>query len=322
VNPALPLTLRNGIERLIQNVAPAKLARGAESLSDVYRGDGASDRAVKDDADLAAYLAVRLPATYAAMSAALASAAAAAPAFAPRTLLDAGAGPGTASWAAVEAWHGIQHVTMLDCHARFLDMARVLSRDSASVALRDAKIVAGDMAAIDAAYDVVLAGYVLSEIPSVTLERTVEALWRSSSGVLAIVEPGTPGGFARLLRVRAQLAALGARIVAPCPGSYACPVAAPDWCHFAVRLPRSRAHLRAKQARMPFEDEKFSYLVVARDTVAVSAPSARILAEPHAGKTGVRLKLCSDGRIADRIVLKRDKVAYKSVAKAKWGDAV
>ena len=37
-----------------------------------------------------------------------------------------------------------------------------------------------------------------------------------------------------------------------------------DWCHFSVRLPRSREHMHAKRAKVPFEDERFAYLAVSR----------------------------------------------------------
>ena len=39
---------------------------------------------------------------------------------------------------------------------------------------------------------------------------------------------------------------------------------APDWCHFTQRLPRSRAHKQIKEADVPFEDEKFSYVALTR----------------------------------------------------------
>jgi ribosomal protein RSM22 (predicted rRNA methylase) len=118
------------------------------------------------------------------------------------------------------------------------------------------------------------------------------------------------------------LLSAGARIVAPCPAAYPCPIVSPDWCHFAERLPRSRAHMRAKAASVPFEDEKFSYLAVAREGIELAPAEARIVAPPHVGKPGVRLRLCTQATIADRMVLKRDKDVYKSVSRKTWGDAL
>jgi len=318
----LPAALRDGAQRLIETVKPAELARRSERLSAAYRTEAACDSTVGDDSDVAAYLAARLPATYAAMSAALAAVLLRLPGYAPKSLLDAGAGPGTASWAALNAWTDLQAITMVDRNLKLLETARILAAASDAQPLRDAHIVAGDFTEPDGTYDLVLAGYAIAERPRAMLDQAIAQLWQACSGVLVIVEPGTPAGFARVLRIRTRLIGLGARLIAPCPGAYACPIVEPDWCHFSVRLPRLRAHMKAKGASVPFEDEKFSYLAVARETVAISSAPARILGTPHGSKPGIRLKLCADGRIEDRIVLKRDRPAYKAIAKAKWGDAV
>jgi ribosomal protein RSM22 (predicted rRNA methylase) len=171
-------------------------------------------------------------------------------------------------------------------------------------------------------YDLILVGYTFAELPAAARDRALATLWTACRGILVIVEPGTPAGFATILACRTALLAAGARMVAPCPAAYPCPIVAPDWCHFAERLPRSRAHMRAKDATVPFEDEKFSYLAVARGGVELSMPAARIVAQPHATKPGIRLRLCTEGTIADRVVLKRDKPAYKAIAHSKWGDAL
>lgn len=89
-----------------------------------------------------------------------------------------------------------------------------------------------------------------------------------------------------------------------------------------MRLPRSRAHLRAKAASVPFEDEKFSYLALARETLALRPAAARILTRPHALKHAMRFRLCADGGIAEREVPKRDKEASRIFARKDWGDAV
>ena len=82
---------------------------GTASLSATYRAGGSSA-----GIDLGAYLVARLPATFAAVARVLGELAARRPAFSPTSLLDAGSGPGTASWAAAAQWPGLEAVTFLD----------------------------------------------------------------------------------------------------------------------------------------------------------------------------------------------------------------
>jgi ribosomal protein RSM22 (predicted rRNA methylase) len=168
----------------------------------------------------------------------------------------------------------------------------------------------------------VLASYALAEIAPAAQPGVVGALWAACRGVLAIVEPGTPAGYARILAARDALIAAGAAVLAPCPHANACPLVAPDWCHFSVRLPRSRDHRLAKSAEAPFEDEKFAYLLAARPQVAAAAGAPRVLAHPRAGKPGVELKLCTPEGLERRFVGRRDKPAHAAARRLRWGDAL
>ncbi|TIU19787.1 MAG: methyltransferase type 11, partial [Mesorhizobium sp.] len=96
-------------------------------------------------------------------------------------------------------------------------------------------------------------------------------LWRLTSDTLLIVEPGTPAGWQRVLAVRSQLIEAGAHVSAPCPHEAPCPLVPPDWCHFSRRVARSRLHRLAKEADVPWEDEKFIYLAASRQPAAVRA---------------------------------------------------
>jgi ribosomal protein RSM22 (predicted rRNA methylase) len=118
-----------------------------------------------------------------------------------------------------------------------------------------------------------------------------------------------------------QLVAKGAHILAPCPHHAPCPLAAPDWCHFSRRVARSRLHRLAKEAEVPWEDEKFIHLAASR-LPAQTHPS-RVLAPPKAGSGKVSLKLCrADGSAGEHLFSKRDGAAYKAARRADWGDAV
>src|SRR5262245_65845024 len=93
----LPPPLRQAVERALSGRRPTDLAVAAAALSQRYRDERRDGRLhVASDEDALAYLAVRLPATYAAVRASFAAIKQARPDFAPKTVLDIGAGPGTA----------------------------------------------------------------------------------------------------------------------------------------------------------------------------------------------------------------------------------
>jgi ribosomal protein RSM22 (predicted rRNA methylase) len=317
----LPQALRAAIDRELSGASRRDLAERTAATTQAYRAGRGSSAVIKGRDDALAYALARLPATYAADSVVFAEARRIAPGFAPASLLDAGCGPGGGSWAAAEAWPSLAQVTWFDASAPFLDMAQRLSGDGPD-ALRHAQTRRGDlMTGPFPKAELVLASYALAEIPASAQAQVVQGLWEACDGVLALIEPGTPAGYARILQARDALIAAGAHILAPCPHAGACPLAAPDWCHFSVRLPRSRDHRLAKGAEMSFEDEKFAYLLAARPEVAAETPAARILARPKAGKPGIEFKLCGAQGLERRFVARRDKLDHAKARRLDWGEA-
>jgi ribosomal protein RSM22 (predicted rRNA methylase) len=307
----MPPQLNDAIRKLVGG--QGGFAAKHERMSQHYRGGGRSDAAV----DLYAYLLTRMPATFAAVTKCLAHLPAT---FAPKSLLDAGSGPGTASWAAAMAYPSLLSVTFLDNNAKFLDLAKNLARHSSNPALTMAAPVAGDLqnphAGLNA--DLVIAAYALAELPQAIAGTSALALWRACNEILVLIEPGTPQGFARIVEARKALIAAGANVLAPCTHANVCPVATPDWCHFSVRLPRRREHLHAKNAQVPFEDEKFSFVIASRSPSQTT--QSRILAPPVKTKPEITFKLCSGQGLTAQSVATRDKVEYKRIRKLGWGD--
>lgn len=320
MNVELPASLREALARELEGVSRNALAASARRTSAAYRAGGTSAAVIRGEADALAYALSRLPATYAACAVALAEAARLAPGFAPARLLDAGAGPGAATWAAAETWD-LDHVTWLDASAPFLELAARLGREGPKP-LRAPEVLVADLASPGPwpRADLVTASYALAEIAPERQREVVRALWAASEGLLVLVEPGTPAGYGRILAAREALIADGADILAPCPHAEACPLASPDWCHFSVRLPRSRDHRLMKAAEVPFEDEKFAYLIAARAGVAPRDRRARVLAPPRAGKGATVFKLCGPQGLESRAVARRDKAAFGAVRRLGWGD--
>jgi ribosomal protein RSM22 (predicted rRNA methylase) len=312
----LPAPFQSAIAAWLEAHASGSRREAAAALSATYKAGGSS-RGV----DFASYLVARLPATFAAVSRVLEEAASLRPGFAPVSLLDAGSGPGTASWAAAEVWPGLRHVTFLDSAPDFLKLAAGLASDAPGP-LAGAEAVTGSIEALPEGLgaDLVVAAYALAEIPLPRAAAAAEKLWAAAGAMLVIVEPGTPAGFARIRAARELLLGQGAVPVAPCTHALACPISGEDWCHFSVRLARSRAHMHAKGASVPFEDERFAYLALARE----GAPSGlgRIVAPPIHAKPGSSFRVCTQGRIETRHVARREKATYKQTRKLDWGGLI
>ncbi|MBD3785197.1 MAG: rRNA methyltransferase, partial [Micrococcales bacterium] len=167
--------------------------------------------------------------------------------------------------------------------------------------------------------DLATVSYVLGELPDDLGGRVVDAAM-AAAGVVAVVEPGTPRGFAAVHVAREQLLAAGWHLVAPCPHEAACPLAAAgDWCHVGVRLDRTALHRRLKGASLGHEDEKVSYVVARREPAAL--PEGRVLRHPVTRKGMVRLEVCrADGNAAAEVVSKRQGPRYRAARHAGWGD--
>lgn len=349
----LPAELADRLARLRSSRRPGAPAdtRGTEAsarrLSERYRADRpAASPIIADAGDASAYALTRLPATFAAARFAFEELARAVPGLAPRTLLDVGAGTGAATAAAWATWDSLDAATLEDYSAPALAVAReVLAATDLDVTTTLASIGprravradpgAGaavraddtdDAAGPDRRADLAVAGYVLSEIDDAARRALVDRLTAGAREAVVVIEPGTPAGFRRVLEVRAELLRRGWRVAAPCPHGEACPVAARegDWCHAAVRLPRTREHRAAKGGERGFEDEKFSWVAALAPTSgpAIARPAGRVLRHPETRPGHIRLELCApDGGIEQVTVTKRDRDAFRAARKIEWGEA-
>ena len=320
ISPILPPELKAALDGKLQGFSRTDAARRSSQISTTYRAGGGSGT-IKSEADALAYALARMPATYAAVAASLNALTEIAPDFAPETLLDVGAGPGTASWAAAEAFSSLQDFTLLDANSTLSRLALDLAQNSTRLA--DCRYLPGDaganLAEVSQA-DLVVASYVIGELGERDQRALTEMMWAKARHALVVIEPGTPAGYARILALRQQLITAGAFVAAPCPHEKPCPLTAPDWCHFSQRLPRSQAHRQIKGAEVPFEDERFIYVALTRTPPATRA--ARVLAPPDIGKAEISAKLCTEDGLAITKVPRRDKAAYASARRWRWGDAV
>ncbi|WP_449341381.1 small ribosomal subunit Rsm22 family protein, partial [Streptomyces canarius] len=286
-----------------------------------YRGDTPTHAPIlRDRADVAAYAAYRMPATFEAVHSALEAFAATVPDWTPGSHVDVGGGTGAATWAVTATWPGERSVTVLDWAEPALALGRQIA--AANPALKDARWqrarIGGDLT-LDAT-DLVTVSYVLNELAETDRAALVDAA-AGAARTVVIVEAGTPAGYARVIEARDRLIRAGFRIAAPCPHSAACPIApGTDWCHFSARVGRSSLHRQVKGGSLAYEDEKFSYVAATR-LPAEPAP-ARVVRRPQIRKGQVLLDLCeTEERLRRTTVTKRHGDLYKAARDADWGDA-
>jgi ribosomal protein RSM22 (predicted rRNA methylase) len=312
--------LRAAVAREYAGLGGLALERASADLSRAYRSEAAPPRLSPEQR--LAYAAVRLPATFAAVHAALCELRARRPQARVERVLDLGAGPGTAAWAAAAVFDELRAVTCLERDSGLAALGRRLASAAPHAALRDASWIEADLerAGDPGRHDLVIASYVLGELSAPAVARLVDVARAASGGALVLVEPGTPGGFARVLQARARLLSAGARLLAPCPHEQACPLEGRDFCHFAARVSRSAEHRRAKGGALGYEDEKFAYVAVACDGQGSPAP-ARLVRRPLARGGHVVLDLCAHTGLRRETVGRRAGESYRRARRAEWGDA-
>lgn len=317
--------LRLALDAELGRVTPQRLARATAALVERYRSGqpGADGVFLESVEDIAAYAAYRMPATFAAIAAALTQLRDQWPWEEPRSLLDVGAGPGTALWAAQAVWPSLERALLLERDERLIAVGRRLATRANAAVIREARWQVADLlGSWDAAeHDLVVAAYVLNELPEERRAGVIDALWARARGGLVLLEPGTPAGFARIREARRQLLASGATVLAPCPHDGACPMPNDDWCHFGQRINRTRTHREAKGAVLSYEDEKFSYVAVSRQ--AGPEIAARIVRRPQILPGRVVLHLCTPAGLRVEVATRgKDKEAFREAREVRWGDAL
>lgn len=301
----LPEQLQFAIEQIVQNTPHSALKKARESLTQAYREGRSSP--FSDEAKRLAYLGARMPATYAAIYKVLTTLP-----FAPSHLLDLGAGPGTASWAAAEALPSLKKITLVEKSPEAIALGKTLAKDHPL--LKQSDWIQQSLPAPLPQADGAILSYVLNELPEPF--AIIHQIWEKVP-LLILIEPGTPKGFHLIRDIREQLLKMGGYIISPCTHSLTCPIQGSDWCHFSARVERTRLHRLLKEGSLGYEDEKFSYLIMAKSPGP--SHSSRIIRRPEKGSGFVKLTLCT-GKIETQTVTRSDKEAYRKARDAEWGD--
>lgn len=312
----LPVPLAQAIEKALAGFSGAEIDATVEDLRRAYRAPG-SIQGHPLDTDLAAatYAAYRMPGTYAATRASLAQLTATG-APSPGSVLDLGGGTGAAAWAVASTWAQVERLTVLDPSPEVVAMGRRLAT-AGPPALTSARWVVGVAGSALPEVEAVVASYLLGELPPTERPALIGRLI-ATSRMAVFVEPGTPAGHSRILKVRQIMIEAGWHVAAPCPHDAACPLQNGDWCHFRARFPRTSRLRKLKDASLGHDDEKFSFVAATAD--AVHPAAGRVVRQPTTRPGMVSLQVCAaDGDLRPAVIPRSQRALYRQARKARWG---
>src|SRR5258707_1375559 len=131
----IPHELQLAIEQEIAKVDRKLLTQASAYLTRQYQAADFTSPVITSAAQRAAYLAVRLPATYAASWHVFSEVRRLAPEVEISSLLDLGAGPGTALFAGAEVFPAIRQTTLIESDAALIDLGRSMAAQSSLPAI-------------------------------------------------------------------------------------------------------------------------------------------------------------------------------------------
>ena len=314
----LPLELRQALDAAADGVSVHDLHAAATRLSIVYR-DGQAVSPELDDLAALAYAATRMPATFAATRAVFHELRQRCDGLSVETLLDLGAGPATTLWAAGAEFPQLVRARLIERDPAMRSIGqKLLQRSSLGDRVEATWHTGVGALPSPAIHDLVVVGYLLTELSEDLQRDVLQMAWQACRGAVAVILPGSTRGFCTMLEARRELLSLGASVVAPCPHEDRCPLPEDDWCHFGVRLNRSSLHRRLKDGALPYEDEKYCYVVATRG--AGRPAPGRLIRRPLTGDRRVTLRVCGVDGIREQMITRRDRTAYRRARKAQWGE--
>lgn len=262
----------------------------------------------------AAYIAARLPATYAVVKAVITRMLYEKNVEEPLSILDLGAGPGTATMVLEDIVERPFSATLIERDQGFIQLGKDLLQGQYTW------ICANILNIPYVQHDWVIASYSLNELPLKTQRDFIQKAFEASKQFLILIEPGTPKGFENILKARDVLIKNGAHVTLPCPHNLKCPIeGTSSWCHFSQRISRTKLHKAIKNAELGYENEKYCYLVVSKNTSISDTP--RIISTPKKHSGHLEFSLClSDGSIGNEILSKSKCPSFKEMKKKSWGD--
>lgn len=304
----LPQWLQEKVNGLYLSLNKQTLVETREKLTNKYKQETGQNKAlVENKTDSSLYAISRMPATYSVIYSLVETLAKQGLIENVETVLDVGSGTGAGYFALKELDEDLD-ITLVERDRNMIEIFKTLTENKVDVEKADASsFVFEDKA------DLVLTSYVLSEMTEQVRNQTFDNLAKSSNKYVLVIDTGTPNTYNEMMKLKDYATKKGLRVVAPCM-AIKCPLK-DDYCQFYARVERSSLHKLAKGGTLPYEDEKYFYLLFAKDEVNVEGE--RVIRRPMIKENNISLVLCTKEGVKNKACTKKDKDEFKRAKKIK-----
>lgn len=316
----LPDSVERVIEQEVNKYNISTLKEYSKNLSDKYMTEKRTGKTLLSlEEEAIAYSVIRMPATYGAVTNSLKNTLENIDVEI-NSLLDIGAGTGAGS-IAVSEMLDLKEIICVEREEAMRKLGQKIMSQGTSVQ-KNAKWINLDILKdeINEKADLVIVSYMINELKEDDRIRVLHKLIDCTNKILLIIEPGTPEGFSNIKQIRNEAINKGLEILAPCSSQGKCDLKEGDWCSSSVRVQRTKTHKILKNADVPYEDEKFSYISMSK--IGGEKAYSRILRHPIVQGKMIKLKLCTNSGIEEVTVTKKYSELYKEVKKKKVGDSI
>ena len=304
----LPQDLQEKINKLYLSLNKKTLTETQKNLTDKYKNQtGKSTSLIDSKTDSVLYAISRMPATYSVIHTLVLELAEQGLIENVETVLDMGAGTGTGYFALKNIDEDLQ-ITLVERDRNMIDVFKTLSDENVEVVRDDVLKFETDKK-----FDLVLTSYVLSEMTENDRLSAVSKMLEKTNKYLIIVDTGTPKTYENMMTVKRHIEKAGYHVIAPCM-SEKCRLAN-DYCQFYARVERSALHKLAKSGTLSYEDEKYFYLLISKETKQVDGE--RVIRRPIIKENNIELVLCSEQGVQKTIYTKKNKELFKKAKKVK-----
>lgn len=305
----LPVDVQQKVNDLFAGLNKEVLTQKREQLTLKYKTNEAVNKSVfESNQDSAVYAISRMPATFAVICTLLSDLIKQEKLKGISSVSDIGSGTGAGFFACRELFGDVK----ISLFERDSNMIQIFDKFETGVKVQRFDFLKDE---ISEKSDLVMSNYVFSELNEEGRKLALQKMLDASNKYVLIVDTGTPRTYENFMKLKKLVLEKGYKILAPCM-SDKCGLKN-DYCQFYARVERSSLLKLSKSAELSYEDEKYFYLLIAKEDFVQDFEERRVIRRPQIKTNFVELKLCSKNGVAEEKFTKKDKTLFKKASKIK-----